>query len=202
MRRFLPFPLVLLLAGCPAISNLLAPGSVSGTVKFAKTGNALIGNSGSAYRLISAVANEVSLTSGTVKALKADGTDAGASGETDASGAFKLEKLPTGKTLILKGTKLNGSFTITVTALYSSGGTRNLDTVSSVVAEKLVKNLTVAKIEALTQDQIGKLETAVNAAIGATNTLPDLTKSGDAIDKYELLAIGSVDIKAAYDAIK
>lgn len=174
---------------------------MAGTVKVPQSNSSAFLGSGDAYRIISAVSAELSLNKATVKASSPGGTDSGASAATDSTGNYKLEKLPSGKTLIIKAAKTAGSATIAVSGLYNSGIARNLDTVSSVVCEKLVGLLTAAKVEALTQDQIDKLETVVKTAIGEAKTIPDLSKSGDASAKFDVILAGSADVKAAFEAV-
>lgn len=210
MKRHVPALLAVtaLLAGCPAL-NLLGLGNatITGTVKAELTNGVAFLGPGDSYRTLN-FTSELPVPAATVTVTDTTGAQVGvASASTDASGNFTLSNVPGGKTLVIVATKgATGSAaagTVTVEALWAGGSTRDLDTVTTMVADKVLheSSLSASQISQVSQAKIDALETALDGAVGDTSTIPDLTNPSDVTAKFDAAASSSTAVASAFAAL-
>ncbi len=209
MKRQVPLAIAVasLLAGCPALNLLgLSSGTITGSVKAELTNGVAFLGPGDLYRTAN-FTSELAVSQATVQVTDTSGADVGvATASTDASGNFTLTGVPSGKTLVIvatKGASGGTSNTVTVEALWSSGATRDLDTVTTMVADKCLHDstLTASQVAALSQAKIAAVESALNAVVGATLTIPDLTNQADGTAKFDAEASSSAAVASAFAAL-
>lgn len=198
--------LTTMLAGCDGLIGGLGGGAaVTGTVKAPETQTAAIFANG-AYRLSGTLAGETAVSGAEIKALTSAGTPVlgAASVKTGSNGGFEIKGLPTGRTVILVATaKAKNGGTLTLSALIKPSGVsaiRDLNTASTVVAEKLRATLSADKLDALVQAEVDSLEDTVSASMD-TADIPDLTVSGTAQATFDKLKNKSAQVAAGFQAI-
>ncbi len=208
MRRMpLALAAAFLLSGCPALMGLLGGSvSVTGTVKAELTNGVAFLGSNDIYR-ISSFSSELPMAGGIVQVTDTTGAGVGvASATTDGNGNYSLSKVPTGKTLLLvatQGASGGSGNTVTVEALWNGQSTRALDTVSTMAAAGILHDsaLSASQLASLGADKITALETALDAAVGDTASIPDLTSPSDVLSKFQAEASGSTSVASAYAAL-
>jgi len=198
--------LTAMLAGCDSLIGSLGGGAtVSGTVKAPETQTAAI-IANNAYRISGTLATETAVSGAEVRAYNSSGAEiVGAAAVKSASnGGFEIKGLPSGRTVRLVATaKAKNGGTLTLSALIKPGGVsavRDLNTASTVVAEKLKATLSSEKIDALVQSDVDSLEDTVSANM-ATADIPDLTLAGSAVASFDKVKSKSTQVSAGFQAI-
>lgn len=200
--------LTAMLAGCDSLIGSLGGGAtVSGTVKAPETQTAAI-IANDAYRIEGNLASvtEKAVSGAEVRAYSSAGVEiAGATAvQTASNGSFEIKGLPSGRTVRLVATaKAKNGGTLTLSALIKPGGVsavRDLNTASTVVAEKLKATLSPEKLDALVQSDVDSLEDTVSANM-ATADIPDLTVSGSAAASFDQVKNKSAQVSAGFQAI-
>lgn len=195
-----------MLAGCDALMGSLGGGAaVTGTVKAPETQTAAIFANG-AYRTSGTLAGETAISGAEVKPYTSAGVAIiGASSvKTASNGSFEIKGLPSGKTVVLVATaKAKNGGTLTLSALIKPSGVsaiRDLNTASTVVAEKLKATLSADKIDALVQADVDSLEDTVSANMD-TADIPDLSVAGAAKASFDKVKNKSSQVAAGFQAI-
>lgn len=205
-HKLVALTLTAMLAGCDSLIGSLGGGAtVSGTVKAPETQTAAIIANG-AYRTSGTLAGETAVSGAEVKASTSSGAAVigAASVKTTSNGGFEIKGLPSGRTVILTATaKAKNGGTITLSAIIKPGGVsavRDLNTASTVVAEKLKATLSPEKLDALVQADVDSLEDTVSANMD-TADIPDLTVSGSAVAAFDKVKNKSTQVSAGFQAI-
>ncbi len=195
-----------MLAGCDSLIGSLGGGAtVTGTLKAPETQTAAIFANG-AYRTSGTLAGETAVSGAEVKAYTSAGSPVvgAATVKTSTNGSFEIKGLPSGRTVLLVATaKAKNGGTMTLSALIKPGGVsaiRDLNTASTVVAEKLKASLTAEKLDALVQADVDSLEDTVSANMD-TADIPDLTVSGQALASFDKVKNKSTQVSAGFQAI-
>lgn len=195
LRRTIALALPLALSGCTGLLGELGGGTtVSGVIKAPETQQAAIAFT-DAYRVAGSIAGERAVAEAEVRAYGSDGNPIGGSVRANKSGAFELKGLPSGKAVILLATaKSTNGGTLRISAFTKpegAGTARDLNTASSVVAEKLKASLSGAKLDAVSQNDVDILEGRVSNTLSENLALvPDLTST-----EATVAAFGKVEQK-------
>lgn len=202
--RLLLLAASLLLGGCSElIANLGTGATVSGVVKVPQSQKAGI-FMGNAYRTQATIAGEVALNGASVQAYSGTNAALGAAVTTGSDGSFELKNVPVGKASFLKATAKNSSGgTLTVSAFLKPAGAstvRDINTASTIVAEKLRSALTATKLDSLVQTDVDVLEGTVAANLD-TADIPDLSVSGAALTAFNKIQTKSTQVASGYQAI-
>lgn len=198
--------LTAVLAGCDSLMGSLGGGAtVTGTVKAPETQTAAI-IANDAYRIEGTLATETAVSGAEVKAYTSAGMGVigAASVKTGSNGSFEIKGLPSGRTVVLVATtKAKNGGTLTLSALIKPEGVsaiRDLNTASTVVAEKLKATLSPEKLDALVQSDVDTLEDTVSANMD-TADIPDLTVSGSAAASFDRVKIKSSQVAASFQTV-
>lgn len=196
--RFFVLAASLLLAGCSdLIANLGTGATVSGVVKVPQTQKT------AAYRTMATIAGEVGLDGATVQAYNNTYGAIGAAVTTGSDGSFELKNLPIGKASFLVATKSQSGGTLKVAGFLrpsTASTVRDLNTASTIVAEKLRSALTPTKLDHLVQTDVDVLEGTVAANL-TTADVPDLSVAGAALTAFNTIQSKSTQVASGYQAI-
>ncbi|HEY9899269.1 MAG TPA: hypothetical protein V6D00_08820 [Pantanalinema sp.] len=204
IRRTIALLLPVTLAGCANLLGELGGGTtVTGVVKAPETQQAAIAFT-DAYRTAGTIAGERAVSEAEVRAYGADGNAIGGMVKASKSGLFELKGLPSGKAVILVATaKSKSGGTLRITAFTKPAGTssvRDLNTASTIVAEKLKATLSAAKLDALTQNDVDTLEGRVSNTLD-TADIPDLTSATAALEAFDKVERKNASIANAFASI-
>ncbi|MBO9541209.1 hypothetical protein J7643_11525 [bacterium] len=204
IRRTIALVLPLALSGCTGLLGELGGGTtVSGLIKAPETQQAAIAFT-DAYRIAGTIAGERAVPEAEVRAYAADGNAIGAAVKANKSGLFEIKGLPSGKAVILVATtKAKSGGTLRITAFVKPAGTstaRDLNTASTIVADKLKASLSAAKLEAVSQNDVDILEGRVSNSLD-TADIPDLSKDGAAVAAFGKVEQKNSSIANAFASI-
>lgn len=204
IRRTIALLLPLSLAGCNGLLGELGGGTtVSGVVKAPETQQAAIAFT-DAYRTAGSIAGERALADAEVRAYGADGNAIGGAVKASSSGLYEIKGLPSGKVVILVATaKAKSGGTLRLSAFTKPSGAssvRDLNTASTIVAEKLKASLSASKLDAVTQNDVDILEGRVSNSLD-TADIPDLSKEGAAVAAFDKVEDKNASIANAFASI-
>ena len=196
-----------LLGGCASLfnglGNLGGGATVSGKVWVPQDQKAAI-YMGNAYRINATIPGEVVLGGASVQAYDSSGATEGAAVTSGSDGSFELTGIPIGKGSFLTATaKTQSGGTLTITAFLkasSASEVRDINTASTVVAEKLRSSLSATKLDGLSQTDIDALEGMVAANMD-TADIPDLTVSGAALTSFNTIMSKSTQVASSFQTI-
>lgn len=189
----------LLLGGCSdIIANLGTGATVSGVVKVPQRQKA------TAYRTHATIAGEVALNGASVQAYSSTNAALGSAVTTGSDGSFELKNVPVGKaSFLIASAKSSSGGTLTISAFLKPSGAstvRDINTASTIVAEKLRSALTATKLDSLVQTDVDVLEGTVAANLTTTD-IPDLSVSGAALTAFNKIQTKSTQVASGYQAI-
>lgn len=205
LRRTLALVTTLsMLSGCSDLIGALGGGaSVSGAVKAPSTQQAAIAFSG-AYRLLATMAGETAVNAASVQAYSSSNATLGSAVQSGADGSFDIKGIPSGKTAILVATaKAQNGGSLKLSGLIKPSGisaVRDLNTASTVVAEKLRATLSPDKLDAVAQSDVDNLEGMVATSLD-TADIPDLTQPTAAVTAFDTAKTKNPQIASTFRAI-
>lgn len=196
--------LPLALSGCTGLLGELGGGStVAGVIKAPETQQAAIAFT-DAYRIAGTIAGEKAVPEAEIRAYGTDGNAIGGSVKANKSGAFELKGLPSGKAVILVATaKAKSGGTLRISAFVKPAGTsaaRDLNTASTIVAEKLKASLSAEKLDAVVQNDVEILEGRISNNLD-TADIPDLTSATAAVAAFNKVEQKNASIANAFASI-